>query len=590
MKFMGIWSDDERRQMEKPPSGFSLPSLKCPVWREYLLLSLALAVVFIYCNKPVQDPDTFWHLAAGRSIWHSGHLLTKETFSYTAPGAPWVDEEWLFHVIAWPIERLGGFDLLRFLTALAGVLTAGLLYRCVRLLGGNATGFVIFFLPLLGVYAERFRFRPELFSLVFMAILLEGLLRWSTAPNGWVKRLPWLLPLFLVWVQMHGAWAYGFFLLFAFLVGGIADAAAGDASIRRLTGHAAATLAATLTVLFINPFGWRLPLFPIHHFLSILGGARYVPIAEWMRTPFSGDYRLFYLLVLIAFCLLFVLRGRFRWKDFAIVSSQSLLGFYWVRYVAYALLSLIPASLSRFPHSRIPRWLKGTGIAAAFAGTLFAGFHGIARPPARPSLAERYPVTEAAFLKENDIRGNIFHAFRVGGYLEWTLAPDCKIFMDGRFGPFNRLGMEYYEAHRTIKAFKALLKRYPPDIVIYAYPDYRFQVSRTTPPRGPSVILYPQSEWAFVYCGDYGMVLLRREPRFAEAIHRFGYSILRPDDLPFLVRSAKAGGVSKSVFEEEVSRALKDSPPPGIRLQLGRALHQPVLSGESGSSEKERAW
>ncbi len=114
-----------RRTARALPASLRLPPLEGPAWREFLLLSLVLLATFLWSSKPVLDPDTFWHLAVGREIWQTGHLVRTETFSFTAPGAPWVDEEWLFHVGAYPLWRLGGDALLRLLTAAAAALAAG---------------------------------------------------------------------------------------------------------------------------------------------------------------------------------------------------------------------------------------------------------------------------------------------------------------------------------------------------------------------------------------------------------------------------------------------------------------------------------
>ncbi len=384
----------------------------------------------------------------GREIWQTGGLVRTETFSYTAPGAPWVDEEWLFHALAYPLWRVGGDTLLQLITALCGTLAAGLVYRSVRLLGGNAAAFALWFLPLIGVYSERFRFRPEIASMVFMAILLEILLRWRIAPEGWRSRLPWLLPLFWLWIQLHGAWAYGMAVLVAFLAGGLMQAGREGRLSRRLWTDALAAPALCGAVLFLNPLGWRLPLFPVQHALSLLGHRQdYVPIAEWVRTPFSGVYAIFSVLVILVVLAVLVVQRHFRWPEFMVVASQGALGLYWVRYAAYAILALAPSASCRLVQISKPAWARRAILAIALAAGVLAVALPIVRPVHYPSLAQRYPASEAKFLRVNGLCGNLFHEFRVGGYLEWVLPPSCKVFLDGRYGPFNSVGMDYYRAH-----------------------------------------------------------------------------------------------------------------------------------------------
>jgi len=572
MSFRHTGPADSASSAPDPPPGLRLPPLDGPAWQEILLLGLLLLATLLFCNRPIQDPDTFWHLAVGREMWQTGGLVRTETFSYTAPGAPWVDEEWLFHALAYPLWKLGGDTLLQLITAVCGALAAGLVYRSVRLLGGNAAAFALWFLPLIGVYSERFRFRPEIASMVFMAVLLEILLRWRMAPEGWRSRLPWLLPLFWLWIQLHGAWAYGMALLVAFLAGGLLQAGREGRLSRRLWTDALVTPALCGAVLFLNPLGWRLPLFPFQHLLSMLRHEEYVPIAEWARTPFSGAYALFSVLVILVVLAVMMSRRRFFWPEFMVVASQGALGLYWVRYAAYAILALAPSASSRLAQVSKPAWAKRIVLASALAAGVLAVVLPIARPTRYPSLAQRYPASEAEFLRVNGMCGNLFHEFRVGGYLEWVLPPSCKVFLDGRYGPFNAVGMEFYRANQSVEAFLALQERYPADIAIYPYPGFHMPAQDYGPPRGPSALLFPEDRWALVAMGDYGMVFLRRSPRFEGAIHRFEYPVLRPDDLAFLVWSAQHGSISRQGLDADLRRGLKECPSPAIRRELESSL------------------
>jgi hypothetical protein len=537
-----------------------------------MLIGLLLVATLLFCYRPVQDPDTFWHLAVGREMWQTGELVRTETFSYTAPGAPWVDEEWLFHALAYPLWKVGGDTLLQLITAACGALAAGLAYRSVRLAGGHAAAYALWFLPLIGVYSERFRFRPEIVSMVFMAVLLEILLRWRTAPEGWRSRLPWLLPLFWLWIQLHAAWAYGMALLAVFLAGSLLQAGREGRLSRQLWTGVFATPALCGAVLFVNPLGWRLPLFPLQHLLSMLRHEEYVPIAEWTRTPFSGAYALFSILAILVVLAVLVFKRHFRWPEFMVVASQGALGLYWVRYAAYAILALAPSASSRLVQISKPAWARRAILASALAAGVLAVAFPIARPARYPSLSQRYPASEAEFLRVNGLCGNLFHEFRVGGYLEWVLPPSCKVFLDGRYGPFNAVGMEFYRASKSADAFLALQERYPADIAIYPYPGFQMPAQGHAPPRGPSALLFPKDRWALVAMGDYGMVFLRRSPRFEDAIRRLEYPILRPDDLAFLVWSTRQGSLSRKGLEADLRRGLKECPSPAIRRELESSL------------------
>ena len=60
------------------------------------LLFVAIAVAA--CFSPAQN-DTWWHLRAGADAWRTGRVPLLDTFSHTAYGASWPNQEWLGEVV-----------------------------------------------------------------------------------------------------------------------------------------------------------------------------------------------------------------------------------------------------------------------------------------------------------------------------------------------------------------------------------------------------------------------------------------------------------------------------------------------------------
>ena len=548
-----------------------LPPMEGPAWREYGLLGLLLAAVFLACLKPMADPDTFWHLAVGREMWQTHALVRTETFSFTDAGAPWTDFEWLFHALAYPLWVAVGNTGASLFTAWCGVLAVIFAYRCVRLSGGQALSFSIFLLPLLLAYADRVRFRPDAFSLVFFAFVLEVLLRWrlrSFTPGA--ER--WLLPLvFLVWVQIHGGWAYGGLLMAAFLAGALLDAWKSGSPVAGLLRSMAVPSALSAAALFVNPFGWNLPLLPIRHLLSF-SDKGFVPIAEWGHTPFEGPYAWFIVVAAAAFAAILLVRKRFCWTEVLPAAAQLALGLYWVRYAAFAALALAPSASTRLSLLPVKEAAKRILFAAAALGAVASMAVQMSRLLQPYDLAARYPVQESAFLKTHLPGANLFHEFRVGGYLEWVMPGSFRVFMDGRFPLFKQVAMDYYGAHRTPQAYHQFLARYPIDAALYAYPGFELVPPKGGPPRGPSAVLFQKDEWALVDFGKFGMILLKREGSNEDVIRRFEYKVLRPDDLPYLVWAARKGIIPRSELQSELERAVAHPLPPEIAASCRAAL------------------
>jgi len=130
--------------------------------------------------------DLFWHLASGRWILEHRALPATDPFRFTSEAAPWVDHEWLFQIVARFVETLAGMDGLVVLRAATVVLLAAVVLLSIRRSGAPVPGAVIVVAAAVLLARPRFMVRPELFSLIALAVLL-GLLqeyRHSSSRSG----------------------------------------------------------------------------------------------------------------------------------------------------------------------------------------------------------------------------------------------------------------------------------------------------------------------------------------------------------------------------------------------------------------------
>lgn len=552
----------------------ALPALEGPAWREFTLLALFLLAVAAASYTPLWDPDSFWHLAVGREMWQTHHLVRTETFSFTAPGVPWEDTEWLFHLIAYPVWLLGGNTATGLFTAAAAVLAMLLLYRCARLVGGDAASFTLYGLLMLGAFVSRARFRPDLLSLVLFVVLVEALLRWRPRPPHVGRFWIFLAALFCLWAQCHGGWTFGMALLGARLAGELLDSLREKTFSVRYARNLVLTGLAPLAAIFVNPYTWRVPWFPIKSLIGF-SDPTLAQIAEWQHTPFQGVYGLC-LGVCVAILALLLIRWRtLDWRTWLPAASQAFLGWYWNRYIAFAVLALLPplvqATAPRLKLGAMRRLAWGAALATMLLVLPYRA-NGIHR---FIDLSEKYPVQEVHFLKQHGLRGNLYHLYVFGGYLDWTAYPACRIFADGRYYPFVQAIRDYWSALESVGAFHAFLRKYPIDIALYAYPTFLMRDpadGRAGPARGPSAVLFPPRDWALVDFGNACMVLVRREPRYEPVIRRFEYRLLRPDDLPYLMAEAKRGRIDRAELGSEIRRKLEQDPWTRLRPVLERAL------------------
>src|SRR4051812_21577702 len=75
---------------------------------------LAPAFVFIACCLDRNFQTDLWHhLARGRVMAQEGKLLDEDRFTYTVPGQPFQDVNWLCQLAFYRVYQCGGIELLQ---------------------------------------------------------------------------------------------------------------------------------------------------------------------------------------------------------------------------------------------------------------------------------------------------------------------------------------------------------------------------------------------------------------------------------------------------------------------------------------------
>lgn len=212
-------------------------------------------------ERLLRDPGTFWHTVVGERMLVTGQLIWHDPFTLTFGGKPWIAHQWLGECLMALAHRVGGLDALVLMTAalIAAVLAwiAGRLMRAglhwLRTAGVMAL--------VLAVSASHLHVRPHLASIALLA-LTAGLLIDVEAGRRPPARVWWLVPLFVVWANVHGGVLGGIGTLGITLAGFAwqrhAHAGPDSYTPRALVG-AVGVFAACAAAVLVNPFGLRLP-------------------------------------------------------------------------------------------------------------------------------------------------------------------------------------------------------------------------------------------------------------------------------------------------------------------------------------------
>lgn len=410
-----------------------------------VLLAVLLAlVIFLAIPRSIADPDIGWHLRNAQYQIHTHSFLRQDLYSFTTHGKPWMDHEWLAEIpfyLAWRAFGPRGVFLVS--VALIETILLGIFGLAYVQSKSAKAAFVVSFAAIF-LASVSFGPRTLLFGWVFLVVELGILYRFR---SGRRQQDLWLLPfLFLLWVNAHGSWIIGIVLLGLFIMSGCVEGTCGSIEDRRWTRAEAVSLGWTslLSVLavFVNPYGWRLVLYPFdiafHQTLNIAN------VQEWKSLDFHTPRGKVVLAILAGAILLQLVRRR-KWRLhevlFALVGMYA--GLTYSRFLFLTAILVLPflaedlSSWMPYYADRDKPWLNAPiAVGAVVAAILLF--------PSNRQLDSRganlYPDQALTYLQHFDFHGNVFNDYLWGGYLIWNVR-QVPVFIDSRVDVFERNGV-----------------------------------------------------------------------------------------------------------------------------------------------------
>jgi hypothetical protein len=461
---------------------------------ERLVVLAALVVVLLLQLHTLDDGDTWWHLADGRLIARTGAVPRADPFSYTAPGAPWVNRQWLFDLGAFAAWRLGGAAAL---VLGSGVLFAGAfvaLWALVRRrLGASAAAVLVVVAAQAAV--ERFAVRPEALTFCLLAVYVLVLDDRRLPPAC----LAGLVALQVLWANAHALSVLGLVVVATEL--GSAAAArwlplpAGwrAASAREDLGPLGLATAGCALAEAATPFGVGGALFPLRLVRVITGGeVTSAPVIEHRATALGAlaPPAAAALVVLVALAVV------------AVASVRRVRLSYLVRAVAFAALALAARrNVALVGPGVLPLVADGLAPAAAAVGLRLAArprlalaalaalvaalgsgsawiatgwYYQAARLTRTVGLGQSallFPPGAVDFLDAQAPEARVFNDDVLGGYLLWRSRSARRVFIDGRFQVYP--ASLYAEYERTLEdpsTFAALAARWGVGAAVLYHP------------------------------------------------------------------------------------------------------------------------
>jgi hypothetical protein len=227
----------------------------------------------------LRDADSYWHVAAGRYTWTTGHLPSRDPFSHTVSGKHWIQHEWLADVIFAAAHSLAGWAGVIGLSLAAVVLALAILaHFLLRYLSGLQVCIIVLLAGLM--MQGHVLARPHVFAWPIMAVWVATII---TALED--RRVPplWLALLLLLWANLHGSFVLGLGVLGLLGLEGMAAALKRPDRNRIIAGWILLGALAGAAGLITPDSLWN-----VLHILHLQSQeVQFANIAEWRQPDFS---------------------------------------------------------------------------------------------------------------------------------------------------------------------------------------------------------------------------------------------------------------------------------------------------------------
>ena len=514
-----------------------------------------LALAFYGFAANTADPDLWGHVLFGHKVLQTGVVDRVESYSWTAPGTPWINHEVLAEIIMAGAHRIAGGAGLFWLMTCCGLATwwLALWLGAERL--DRSERWVAWGLAAVASVEIAFGFaaRPQMFTGLALVSLLWLLRRITAGRVGWAVALPLL---FALWINLHGGALAGWVLLWlaAFSANPL-ERLAGRWMPLTLTPRRArvalwlAAFAATLALL-ANPWGVGL----LRWLAASVSWLR-PEIAEWNPTPWGWDHAPFIvLLALVAGAWIFSERPKSLWEA-AVLGALAVVALRSVRHTplfCIAALALTPpyvadvlrrgetrlsrlSALVRQPAAQVTACLAFALLTAAMVMATWRRDRDTLGTMAVPRT--QYPLAAIEFIRQHGLTGNLLVFFDWGELCLWEL-PDSAVSFDGRLDTCypRPLIAEHWKFYRGTPCAATQLDLGKADLALLPHlPGAKW--------------LAQQPGWMAAYVDPLAVVLVRDRARFP-----------RLTALPLPVVAGPAAVTGRARFPDALPKRLRASP------------------------------
>ncbi len=400
----------------------------------FLIIFLVFALIFgLNLNFKANNYDVFFHIKTGEYIAQNKEIPNNDIFSHTS------DNEWTVHeyvpaMMFYFFYKNFGFDSLIFLKAAVITLIFLLLFKLFNKNLYVSLALTVFAALSTSIYAY---IRPHIFFWLFL-VLIFVILKYKKY---------YLLPLLtLIWANFHSSVIIGVAIVSIYLL---------DLFIVKKQLKFIYLIIACFITSLINPHTYKIFLLP----LKILKLS--ADVNEWKPYGIESFWFWFYLIFTACIVLIFILSNKKIKITYLLVFVLfTVLAFKSKRYVASSILVnliIIQPYLSRLKIKRS----KAKDYFFIILALLLIVFSVVKLNAFNTEIPWRHFGENAIdFVKNNNIEGNMYNSYELGGPIIFKLYPEYKVFIDGRIDVYGKEIVDDYYDIRYGENLKDLIEKY----------------------------------------------------------------------------------------------------------------------------------
>lgn len=460
------------------------------IWGICILVGIVLSL------KALREPDLWWMYRTGEWMLENGQVTKSDPFSYTFAGTEWINVKWLFEVFIAMGKNWFGAEFIFVFQAMVTLLILTFFYKSANLIKQHTSeikdyknkpfaGLLITALLLLFTIDYRLIGRPEMTSHAMVAAYLFLFWRYFYQPS---KLIFLLIPLQILWTNMHEAFGTGMVLMLAYLGASWVHHLYAQKKALPTTAPKWLTMAVigALVGIVLNPRGVQMLAHPFEIFsqlsdnqftteLASIWKAAYWEKQAYLNLFFLGSSLLF--VVVLPFIhrktnittqpastsksktkgknkqqKTIVHKMPLNWfntniQKFGMGNGLLFFMLFYLSITAYRnipffiiaaapiLAVAIDAALEKINY---PKWLYPVVllVGIGFYGSIITGkYHKWTNSRdtyGLQILTSHNPAGAAQFIEDNNLTGTCFSDYLTSAYLLWKLQPDFKTYIDLR--------------------------------------------------------------------------------------------------------------------------------------------------------------